>query len=105
MDVVLILSINNCSPKRFIMHTTDRIALPYIWHNILQVHMFTQCGHLEFALEIFKYIFFNENVWIPIKISLAFVPKVQINNIPALVQITVWRRPGDKPAVIWNNDG
>ena len=24
-------------------------------------------------------------------------PKVQINNIPAMVQIMVWRRPGDKP--------
>ena len=25
------------------------------------------------------------------------VPKGQINNIPALVQIMAWRRPGDKP--------
>ena len=29
----------------------------------------------------------NENVWTWIKISLKFVPKGQINNIPALVQI------------------
>ena len=29
--------------------------------------------------------FFNENVLISIKISLKFVPKGQINNIPALV--------------------
>ena len=28
---------------------------------------------------------------------LKFVPKGPINNIPALVQIMVWRRPGDKP--------
>ena len=41
--------------------------------------------------------FLNENVWIPIKISLKFVPKGRINNIPALVQIMAWRRPGDKP--------
>ena len=34
-------------------------------------------------------------IWISIKISLMFVPKV--NNIPALVQIMAWRRPGDKP--------
>ena len=40
---------------------------------------------------------FNENVSIPIKISLKFVPKGPINNIPALVQIMAWRRPGDKP--------
>ena len=33
-----------------------------------------------------------ENNWIPIKISSKFVPKGSINNIPALVQIMVWRR-------------
>ena len=50
----------------------------------------------HFADDIFKCIFLNENVWIPIKISLKFVPKGPINNIPALVQIMPWRRPGDK---------
>ena len=39
----------------------------------------------------------NENVWISIKISLKFVPRGPINNIPALVQIMAWRRQGDKP--------
>ena len=47
--------------------------------------------------DIFKCIFLYENVWIPIWISLRFVPKGPINNIPALVQIMAWRRPGDKP--------
>ena len=51
----------------------------------------------HFADDIFKCIFMNENVWIPIKISLKFLPKGPINNIPALVQIMAWRRPGDKP--------
>ena len=41
--------------------------------------------------------FLNENVWLSIKISLTFVPKGHFNNIPALVQIMAWRRPGDKP--------
>ena len=50
-----------------------------------------------FADDIFKYIFLNENVWIPIKISLKFLLKGRINNIPALVQIMAWRLPGDKP--------
>ena len=50
----------------------------------------------HFADDIFKRIFFNENVWISIKISLKFVPKGPINNIPALVQIMAWRQPGDK---------
>ena len=47
---------------------------------------------------IFQCIFLNENVWIFIKISLEFVPKGPINNIPALVQIMAWRRPGEKPS-------
>ena len=51
----------------------------------------------HFADDIFKRIFLNEYVWIPIKISMKFVPKGPINNIPALVQIVAWRRPGDKP--------
>ena len=51
----------------------------------------------HFAHDIFKCIFLNENVWIPIKISLKFVPKGPINNIPALVQIMAWCRPGHKP--------
>ena len=50
-----------------------------------------------FADDTFKRIFFNENVRISIKISLKFVPKGPINNIPALVEIMAWRRPGDKP--------
>ena len=53
-----------------------------------------QNGRL-FADDIFKWIFLNENVWI--KISLKFIPQGPINNIPALVQIMVWRQPGDKP--------
>ena len=51
----------------------------------------------HFADDVFKCIFLNENVWISLKISLKFVPKGPINNIPALVQIMAWRRPGDKP--------
>ena len=51
----------------------------------------------HFADDIFNGIFFNENIWIPIKISLKFVPNGPINHIPALVQIMAWRRSGDKP--------
>ena len=51
----------------------------------------------HFTDDIFKCIFLNENVWISIKISLKFVPKGPINNIPALVQIIARHRPGDKP--------
>ena len=51
----------------------------------------------HFPDDIFKCMFLNKNVWISLKISLKFVPKVRINNIPALVQIMAWCRPGDKP--------
>ena len=51
----------------------------------------------HFADDIFKCIFENENEWISPRISLKVVPMVRINNIPALVQIMAWRRPGDKP--------
>ena len=51
----------------------------------------------HFADDTFKCIFLNENVWIPVKFSLKYVPKGPINNIPPLVQIMAWRRSGDKP--------
>ena len=51
----------------------------------------------HFPDDTFKRIFLNENARISIKISLKFVPKVLIDNNPALVQIMAWRRWGDKP--------
>ena len=42
----------------------------------------------------------NENIGISLKISLEFVPRGQINNILALVQIMNRRQ-----AMIWTNDG
>ena len=50
-----------------------------------------------FPDDIFKCIFLNENVCISIRISMKFVPKSPIKNIPALVQIMARRRTGDKP--------
>ena len=46
----------------------------------------------HFADDIFNCLFLNENVWIPIKISLKIVPMGPIDNIPSLVQIMAWRR-------------
>ena len=51
----------------------------------------------QFPDDIFKWILLTEHVIISIKISLMFVHKGSINNIPTLVQIMTWRRPGDKP--------
>ena len=78
---------------------THEVELHYhmasLGHNEL-----THCGPEKngrhFADNIFKCIL-NENYWFLIKISLKFVPKGLINNIPALVQVMAWRRPGDKP--------
>ena len=63
----------------------------------LNMHIETKTNGHHLPDDISKCIFLNENVLIPIKISLKFVLKGQINNIPALVSIIVWRRPGDKP--------
>ena len=69
------------------------------WHH----HVFNKLRPREnsrhFPYNIFIWISLNANVSISIKISLKFVPKAQINNIPALVQIMAWRRSGDKPLV------
>ena len=47
--------------------------------------------------DIFKCIFLNENGRIMIQISSKFVSMRSVGNKPALVQIIVWRRIGDKP--------
>ena len=44
----------------------------------------------------FKCIFLKENIRISIKISLMFVAKGPINNIPVLIQIMAWRLITDK---------
>ena len=46
-----------------------------------------------FADDTFKRIFLDENV----RISLKFVLRGPIDNIPALVQIMAWRRSSNKP--------
>ena len=67
-------------------------------HNKTKLNSLTprQNGR-QFPDDIFKCIFLIENVMISTKILLMFVPKGSINNIPTLVQIMAWRRPGDKP--------
>ena len=84
---VIISSDPRCSPHPTPPHTQ------LTWINTLRPR---QNGR-RFADDTFKCIFLNEDIKISIKISLKFVPKGQINNIPALVQIMAWHRPGDKP--------
>ena len=85
------------------------ITIPCTWYLLLAQHSWyeellptfntlrqRQNGR-HFPDDIFKWIFLNENVWISINISLKFVPRGPINNIPTLVQVMAWRRSGDKP--------
>ena len=51
----------------------------------------------DFADDIFICIFVNEKLSIFIKISLRFVHRGHIDDIPALVLIMAWRRLGDRP--------
>ena len=87
MDEIRMISMSIC----FLLH---------LWNTLLPLLLITLRPRLKrrpLADDIFKCIFLNENERISPKISLKFVPKVRINNIPALVQIMAWRRPGDKP--------
>ena len=82
----------------FILHVTDfqmssselaKIGYqnnnPNNVHSIIVAIIEAETNGRHFSDDIFKCIFLNENVFISIKISLKFVPKGQINNIPALV--------------------
>ena len=60
-----------------------RIVFPGIGIPMINTLRPRQDGRY-FADDVLKCIFLNENVWISL-------------NIPALVQIMDWRRPGDKP--------
>ena len=76
----------------------NQIGLHITWAMKLLRHWGRDKMARHFPDDIFTCIFLNDNVWIFVKISLNFVPTGQINNIPALVQIMAWRRPGDNPA-------
>ena len=63
------------------------------------MHYFNTIIKAETILQttFIKWIFLNANLWISTKISLKFVTTGPNNNIPALVQLMAWHRPGDKP--------
>ena len=64
--------------------------------RILLTHLLLDKMVAILANDIFKRTFLDEDVRISIEISLKFVPKGPINNIPASVQIMAWCRPDDK---------
>ena len=90
----------------YIVHLTMKILnsctkpsygdMGILFHPVINTLRRRQHGR-HFADDTFKRIFLNENGMILVKISLKFVPNGPINNIPALVQIMAWPRPGDTP--------
>ena len=79
---------NTCTQKSF---PNEKNTFPKL------THLRPRQDGRHFPDDIFKSIFLNENTRILIKISLMFVAKDSFGNIPTLVQIMAWRRPGDKP--------
>ena len=72
------------------------LAMDFPYHSLALNRLWPRQNGC-YLTDIFKCIFLNENVWISLKISLKFVPKVRITNIPAMVQIMAWHRPGANP--------
>ena len=70
----------------------------YLEKNEMSLNSFSpgQNGR-HFAGEIFKSIFLNENVRIPIQFPLKFAPNGPIDNKSALVQVMACRLFGAKP--------
>ena len=87
----ILLNIRGCS-----IHNSELLKILWYLHSVFNTLRPRQNGR-HFTDYVFKCIFLNENVWISLRISLEFVPKGLINNIPPLVQIMAWCRPGDKP--------
>ena len=87
MAMPLNKNLNKNLPQHIVMVDFAQCSIINIWISRL--------NHRHFAADILKYIFFNVNVWISLKISPKLVPKVQINNFPELVQIMPWCRPGN----------
>ena len=93
---VALSATNQTSVQSMDWYVTKQRILYSSWSFGSKIITLTHWGRDKMAA-IFNSIFLNENVWIPIKFSLKFVPKGPINNISALVQIMAWRHPGDKP--------
>ena len=60
--------------------------------------------YFHFADIIFNFIFLKENVWILLKISLEFVPKIRIYKYSS-TGLDNGSVPTKQKAIIWTNDG
>ena len=87
------MEVNTETLKQSSWYMTRKIGAHILCLNTLRLRQ----NGCHFSDNIFNCIFLNENAWNLIKIPMKFVPKYPVKNIPALVQIMAWRRPGDKP--------
>ena len=93
---------HSVTPPKFVICLLDfgfRVLIHHQQKILLQLFNTLRPSQngFHFADNFFKCILLNEKVFILIKISLKFVAKGPINNIPSLVQIMAWRWAGDKP--------
>ena len=88
---------NKCENKDKENNDTWVVAYTNTYYEYILTCIYTlrQNGR-HFTDDSFKTIFLNEIVSILITISLKFIPKGPINNIPLLFQIMAWCRPSDK---------
>ena len=82
-DNVAVTRIINKQSSKKISHYASRPTFGTYPYPVL--HIEAEKNGRHFPDDISKCIFFNKNVWIVIKISLKFVPRGPINNIPSLV--------------------
>ena len=96
---------NMTDGKLYTIHYARGFVMPCFSCELLNTLRPRQNGR-RFADDTFKRIFVNENVRISIKISLLFVPKCPINNIPAFsIGSDNGLAPVRRQAIIWTNDG
>ena len=71
-------------------NVTMLVPMPHSWLRLPDAVINSLRPRQNYADDIFKCIFWNENILISIKISLKFISY-------SSVQIMAWCRPGDKP--------
>ena len=64
----------------------------FVLSKLIMIYKDRRTNDRHYTEDIFMYIFWNEDGWISITISLKFVLKGLVDKIPALVQIMAWRR-------------
>ena len=77
------LGVNDLDPFNKLVNNKNMITKQYLYASRCLNTLRSRQNGRYFANDTFKRIFVNENVIIFIEISLKFVPKGPINNIPA----------------------